>query len=1209
VIQTTLSTRGHPLLPVACGAFALLVGILVLIGWLTHAPILLRLGPDFPATVASTGLCLALSGFALAAPAMTWGAHRRVSLLMGLPLVLIAFGMLCQTLFHVDLGIDMAAQHAWLVDLNPNPGRMAPATALNFSLLGMGLLIEAMGAKARFGPRFLTACALSVVVLSVMGLMAHFMRPELLFGWQGRLTRMAPYSAVSMLGLGLGYLRRWRRDTGRTDDPHEHRRRIFRTAAVMLTVVAVITGTAGFALQMKSVTDNVQDHLSRTLSDRRLVIEEALASAAQKVDLLSANPEVIAQLSAMATQGASRGSGEGLASTAASLLPHGFSYVAFEDLAGRRVSAGSSIGIPALEISLGAAGHGALAWRQGYFVRHRQPVMGAHGVIGHVIAEQPLRVLALLSAQVLQWGETYEMLLCTQEGARLVCFPQRLHTVAFSTPMMMKGRPLPMALALSGQTGVTTRLDFRQHLVMAAYAPLGTSGLGMVLKVDTRELYAPARDQLLMVLPMIVLTVLAGLWALRLRLQPVVRELVLTRQAAQANEARFVAAMESSLDAFSILRAERDQLGQVVDFRFTYVTVRGAALVSLTPQQVEGQLLCELLPINREAGFLEKYKAVLETGKPLAEEFPIAQQGVVASWISHQVVKLGDDSIAITSRDVSQRKHSEEALQQSEERMRMVTDAVPALIAYLSDDERYLFINQAGAELYGMPARDIVGKTVREVVGADNYALMLPHIDMVRAGYPVTYEREVVRADGVRHVLTSYFPQYDDRGAVTNVCALSHDITARKQMEAALALSQGRLKAVTDNVPALISYIDPEHRFRFANRAYQDWLGVEPESMIGSSLRELYGEAAYARIRPYLERAFAGETLSYERDLEAKHGPRYVHVTMTPDRNTRGEIAGLYVLMNDITPLKAAEKRSARSEERLTLALEGSHLALFDWDLSSNQVYNSAHWSSMLGGPAVETNSTLASLSELVHPEDMAGVMNKVAAAVKGSTPFYCAEHRVRMGNGDWLWILSRGRVVERDANGRALRLSGTNADISDQKRIEAQLQRMANIDSLTELPNRSLFHDRLNHALFRTRRSGSPMALMLLDVDYFKQINDGMGHDAGDAILQEFARRLMRTVRQSDTVARLGGDEFTIILEALHSAAEAEMIAAKVIAAMGPLFVHAGQSLRVTASVGVAYLDHADEDATSLVKRADQALYAAKAGGRNGYRCALPSM
>ncbi len=1205
-----LMRRSRSVLPLACGAAVLVAGILVMVGWLTHTTVLLRMDSDAAATVAGSGLCLALSGLAL----LTSHRNRLLLVAIGTVLITLPLAMLAEVLLGLPLGIDWPSFHAWLQDGNPNPGRMAPNTALSFLLIGLALCLEAWHGARTWRPRLQYVLALGTALLGLTGLLAHFVRPDLLFGWYNNIVRMSPYTGIGVLVLGSGFAMRWQ---GRPDPASDTSRAnaqgqsIFKAAAISLSVVALITGTAGFALQLSSVTEKAQEHLSRTLSDRRLVLEEALASATQKAELLGSDPALTARLSTLATGMASEASPKGLAYLTEGWLQHGFSYVGFEDETGVLASVGTPMGAPDLEVPLhdkpGQKLHTSLAWRNGYVVRHRQAIKNTHGNVGQLVTEQPLKVMALLAAEVNGWGQSYDMALCTSGGDHIVCFPQRLSHRWFKAPNLMKGQPLPMVLALGGQTGVTTRLDFRQHKVVAAYTPIQSTGLGMVFKVDTDELYDPARRQFLVAMPLMVLIVLAGLWALRLQLQPLVQELLLTRQTARSNEARFAAAMESSLDAFYILQAERHAQGEIFDFRFTYVTARGAALVSLTPAQVEGQLLCELLPINRSAGFFDKFKRVVETGIPLAEEFAIQQPGVVATWISHQVVRLGTDSIAITSRDVSAQKHDEQALQDSEERLRMVTDSVPALIAYLDLDERYLFINQSGAELYERPASEIIGKTVREVVGEASYAHMKPHLDTVADGYPAVYERQLMRSDGAHHILSNYFPQYDDRGNTTHVCVLAHDITTRKQMEQALAQSEDRLKAVTDNMPALISYIDRDHCFRFANLAYQTWLGWAPASLVDRSLRDVYGDEAYQLILPHLNQALTGTIECYERELDSLDGPRHASVTMTPHRNSEGEVVGLYVLVNDITQLKQAERQLATSQERLSLSMEGSHLALFDWNLQTNQVYLSAHWSSMLGGPSVETTLSLPALSALVHPDDQAGVQAKISAVLKGTTPFYNVEHRVRTNSGGWLWILSRGRVVERDDAGRALRLSGTNADISEQKSLEAQLQHQAEIDPLTNLPNRALFNDRLQSSLNRVRRNGTRMALMLLDIDHFKAINDGLGHDAGDAVLEEFARRLVDTVRDTDTVARLGGDEFTIILENLHHPDQAEMIAAKVVGAMTEEFVHASQVMRVTTSVGVAYVEQPGEDATALVKRADMALYRAKAAGRNGYHCARP--
>ena len=1184
--------RGRSLLSATCGVLALSAGVLIVLGWVTRTAILLRFGPGYSSSALSSGMCLLIGGSALALAA--WGAPRRAAW-CGLPLIAVAASTLFQTVTGLDLGIDLPQLHAWMQDSNPHPGRMASTSALGFLFLGLGLVTNGITLPGHWVQRLRSMCGIGAFLLGLSGLLAHFVNPEMLFGWYGEITRMAPYSGLGIVVLAVGFLARWQPKATHEDTPQAHRRSIFNTAAIALTVVAAISGTAGFAWQLNGVTQSAQAQLSRAINDRHLVLEEALATAQKKVELSSGSPVLIEAVST-----ATRPT---LDIIVDSMLSNGFSHVAIDGLAGTLSSGGTSVGESAMHVRLKGASTGTLVWHGAYLVRHREAIQGPRGVIGYLRTEQPVNVQTLLAGEIIRWGATFDMALCSEADAdHIACFPQRLNPRWFTVPKAVEGQPLPMALALNGHTGVTARLDFRHRQVVAAYAPVGNTGLGMVLKVDSDELYGPARRQFLLMLPGLLVIVLAGLWALRLRLHPLVKELISTRVSAQANEARFIAAMESGLDAFYILRAERDGQGSIIDFRFTYVTVRGAAMVSMTPAQVEGQLLCELIPVNRTGGFFDKYKAVVETGTPLAEEFSIDQPGLVATWISHQVVKLGDDSIAITSRDISERKHAQEAVRKSEELLRLVTDSVPALIAYLGADERYIFINRGGAELYGKSVREVVGRTVLEVVGPQNYRVMQAHIATVQRGQEVTYEREVVRADGNRHVVTSYFPHRDEHGDLF-VCALSHDITARKQMEAALAVSQDRLKAVTDNVPALISYIDREHRFRFANLAYRDWLGIDPDTLIGRSLGEVYGDMAYAGILPYLNRALAGELLSYERELPSAGSDdvRHAHVTMTPHRDASGTVVGLYVLMNDITALKKAEKQSARSEERLTLALEGSHLALFDWNLVTNQVFHSAHWSSLLGGPPVETTSEVESLRYLVHPDDLPGVLDKVSSAVKGLSAFYNAEHRVRTVSGDWLWVSSRGRVVERDAVGRALRLSGTNADITEQKRIEAQFQRMAEIDSLTGLPNRALFNDRLDRALARLRRQGGAMALLLLDIDFFKVINDGRGHDVGDAVLQEFARRLTATVRLTDTVARLGGDEFTIILEGLHSEAESQHVARKLVAAMAEEFVHEGQSMRVTASVGLAYVDQPAE-APGLIKRADQALYRAKAAGRNTY-------
>jgi diguanylate cyclase (GGDEF)-like protein len=175
--------------------------------------------------------------------------------------------------------------------------------------------------------------------------------------------------------------------------------------------------------------------------------------------------------------------------------------------------------------------------------------------------------------------------------------------------------------------------------------------------------------------------------------------------------------------------------------------------------------------------------------------------------------------------------------------------------------------------------------------------------------------------------------------------------------------------------------------------------------------------------------------------------------------------------------------------------------------------------------------------------------------------------------------------------------------DISQRHRAEERLKYLAQVDSLTGLPNRSVFSDRLEQALLRARRSGRPFALLFLDIDHFKEVNDRFGHAGGDALLRKLAERLRRSVRSADTVARLAGDEFTVILEELHEIADADRVAATVLRiARAPMQLD-GQELTITLSIGIAIYESGDTGTTELLNRADSALYAVKRAGRNGFQ------
>jgi len=313
--------------------------------------------------------------------------------------------------------------------------------------------------------------------------------------------------------------------------------------------------------------------------------------------------------------------------------------------------------------------------------------------------------------------------------------------------------------------------------------------------------------------------------------------------------------------------------------------------------------------------------------------------------------------------------------------------------------------------------------------------------------------------------------------------------------------------------------------------------------------------------------------------------------------------AGTMLLYARVTPLA---KKLYLGEQRLKLALESSHIAWWDWDVRSGKIQLSEHWRIMLGKQAGMTFTTLSELEGKVHPDDRSLLQGRLRLALKSPEVQYNVEHRVLRPDGRWLWIYSVGKVIERDADGKAVRMIGVNADITQRKEAALKIEYQARHDMLTGLANRITFYDRLQLAMARARRSRRLMAVVYLDIDRFKQINDHLGHTAGDALLKGFAQRLMTCVRLTDSAARLGGDEFAVVLEELDQREDGCRIAEKIVTAMRSEFSLEYRTVRITTSAGIAFYDgNAAIGSEQLIQTADTALYEAKNEGRDNYQVA----
>jgi len=318
-----------------------------------------------------------------------------------------------------------------------------------------------------------------------------------------------------------------------------------------------------------------------------------------------------------------------------------------------------------------------------------------------------------------------------------------------------------------------------------------------------------------------------------------------------------------------------------------------------------------------------------------------------------------------------------------------------------------------------------------------------------------------------------------------------------------------------------------------------------------------------------------------------------------------GRIIAWYGNLEDIDDQVVAEQTLKANEERYRLASQASTDVIWDTYVGSDLITWSGAIVSMLGYPEALKGTSRKWWSDRIHPDDRSTAGAPRANLDDPGFTNWTQEFRVRSASGAYLNVRSRGYVV-RDEAGRATRLIGSLQDVTAQKQYENDLRRAAHYDSLTQLPNRLLFAERLDNALDHARRKRRHVGLVVLDVDRFKTINDGLGHDTGDAMLCEIATRLRRTAPASATVARLGGDEFAIILTGLNgSAAKIETMEKLLEDVSGAMF-YAGRQIEVSLSAGVAVAFSDGDTAEELHKSADLALYAAKRespGSVRGFR------
>ncbi len=431
----------------------------------------------------------------------------------------------------------------------------------------------------------------------------------------------------------------------------------------------------------------------------------------------------------------------------------------------------------------------------------------------------------------------------------------------------------------------------------------------------------------------------------------------------------------------------------------------------------------------------------------------------------------------------------------------------------------------------------------------------------------------------------------------------------RDRVERQLAESELHLRTIIENEPECVKTLAADGRLMTMNRAGLDMLDADfPEQVVGKSLADLVMPKYRKPFKALITQVFEGNSGHLEFEITSLRGKhRWLETKAVPLADAQGNVLSLLSVTRDISERKQAEIALRESEKRFRDTLEYAPIGMSITTLDGRIMLVNQALCRLLGYEKQALESM--SLQDIVHPEDLAQSVDDMRRVLEEHVVSFQMETRYLDVAGNTVWTQLTVSLL-RDNAGDALNFIAQIENISERKRDQEQIRLLAYYDTLTNLPNRRLLIDRFNLALAQAKRYRRSLAVLFLDLDHFKTINDQLGHDVGDELLSVVATRLSACVRGVDTVARQGGDEFIVLLAEIHCPQDAELAAQKILDALAVPITVEEHHLQISTSIGIAFrAADGTDDARELMKKADMAMYAAKEAGRNQYRfCHCPT-
>jgi diguanylate cyclase (GGDEF)-like protein/PAS domain S-box-containing protein len=528
---------------------------------------------------------------------------------------------------------------------------------------------------------------------------------------------------------------------------------------------------------------------------------------------------------------------------------------------------------------------------------------------------------------------------------------------------------------------------------------------------------------------------------------------------------------------------------------------------------------------------------------------------------------------------------------------RFLADNSEDIIVCYDLDGRRRYVNPAWQALAGLDPVEVLGKT-----DGQPPALSVPDFFGTRFGLTARGEADELEVEidspsqGSRVFNVRYVQEMDAEGKQTGVLAVGRDITLCKRMEAELASRAKEFRTLAENLPDVLVRFDRTGRFVYANPKFEAVFGVRLADLVGKWPAQVTGllEAGFFE-RQVLEAAHSRQGRKIEQKVRAANGHAVCgQVHIVPEFDDAGEVGFVLLVMRDISERRQLEERLRMADSVFDSAREG--IIITDLD-----------------GKILDVNPAFSRISGYERDEVL-GRNPSLLSSGRQDKSFYSRMWSSLLNDGAWSGEVDNRRkdgeiytehldiVALRSERGDTLRYIGVFSDVSLLKSLELRLRHIAHYDALTGLPNRLLLTDRMLQAMSQSDRTGEVLAVLYLDLDGFKPINDRHGNDVGDFMLCEIARRISATLRPHDSVARIGGDEFVVLLTGQTSSHECETAARRLLQTIEQPIQHNGDQLILSASIGISLYSGEDDEPDSLLRYADQAMYTAKRLGRNQF-------